>query len=384
MAQDVCLLFSNSLDLKSVVDHLTKAFGSSAFVVEGEDGAWTKVTITRRKFLRTATVVFRPMPDAERDEGIYKLRHVFQSIPAENQALKQKLLVRIAATRLAIEVRAERGLRGLEDTVFEVANALDALIFWSGNRMLDSKGKLIMDFEGRSGMKDLEVVVDASLLDAQTPVTEAGAARKAKSEAVLKAKKVTVNVTLPVIESEAHARIRSQQDVVGRALALCLVAVKGEGLPDAVVVEVMAQFQIREFLTEEEAAFIDNPAPTDAERIQFAWRYEGFWVMLWALNLVKGLDYPSKICDVAYAVSIIREAESLEAFSKAANLRSATEILDEADLIYRYHWAVVNARLKQLPAPGELDAGVVYERHFALNWLRSYLDQAWDDVRTDT
>jgi hypothetical protein len=27
---------------------------------------------------------------------------------------------------------------------------------------------------------------------------------------------------------------------------------------------------------------------------------------------------------------------------------------------------------------------VVYERHYALNWLTGYMDQDWDDISTDT
>jgi len=172
--------------------------------------------------------------------------------------------------------------------------------------------------------------------------------------------------------------------VVGRALALCLVAVKGEGLPDEIVNQVAEQFQIRQFLTPDELAFIDDPDPQQQARVQFAWRYESFWVMLWALKWIESLPYPSEICDVGQAVGIIRDAESLENLQQKSRLRPLAEILDQADLIYRYHWAVVNARLKQQPSPGDLEPGVVYERHYALNWLRCYFDQDWDNVSTDT
>jgi uncharacterized protein DUF4272 len=33
---------------------------------------------------------------------------------------------------------------------------------------------------------------------------------------------------------------------------------------------------------------------------------------------------------------------------------------------------------------GNLDSGVVYERHYALNWLIGYMGREWDDVTTDT
>ena len=70
-------------------------------------------------------------------------------------------------------------------------------------------------------------------------------------------------------------------------------------------------------------------------------------------------------------------------FIEDSELRPIADILDQADLIYRYHWAVTNARMKGQQIPAGLDAGVTQERHYALNWLIG-TEQAWDDVTTDT
>ncbi len=84
------------------------------------------------------------------------------------------------------------------------------------------------------------------------------------------------------------------------------------------------------------------------------------------------------------SVTLIREAGTYANLLAGAKLRTATTILDEADLIYRIHWAVVDARLRRSPFPMAVEAGVVYERHYALNWLIGYQGQEWDDVSTDT
>ena len=65
-----------------------------------------------------------------------------------------------------------------------------------------------------------------------------------------------------------------------------------------------------------------------------------------------------------------------------SELRPIADILDQADLIYRYHWAVRNARLKGQPTPAALNPDVTQERHHALNWL--IMAEAWDDVPIDT
>lgn len=64
-------------------------------------------------------------------------------------------------------------------------------------------------------------------------------------------------------------------------------------------------------------------------------------------------------------------------------LRSKKELLDMADLYYRMDWTCVDDRLKGLETP-QLNPGVVYERHYALNWLIQYMDREWDDVSCDT
>ena len=61
------------------------------------------------------------------------------------------------------------------------------------------------------------------------------------------------------------------------------------------------------------------------------------------------------------------------------------ELLDQADLIYRLHWACVDARVMNMPAPQALEEGVVMERHRALFWLAGVDEMCgWDDVDLST
>jgi hypothetical protein len=207
--------------------------------------------------------------------------------------------------------------------------------------------------------------------------------RKAKSEAVLRQAEVCINQYLPVIETEAEARKRTKVEVAYRALALLAVAVKGEGLEQEMVERMKRDYGLASHLTPKEAAFVLDKNPSQHDRIQFSWRYEAAWVLLWALGYVEELEPPSMICDVPRAVSIMKE-RSAEQFIADARLRPLAQILDEADLIYRYNWAVVDARVNGDPPPSGLDPGVVQERHHALNWLIGYMEQEWDDVSTDT
>ncbi|MFM7977574.1 MAG: DUF4272 domain-containing protein [Pirellula sp.] len=217
----------------------------------------------------------------------------------------------------------------------------------------------------------------------ETKMSDEAQTRKDRSITILKAEKVPFIEHLPPIETEADSTRRTTEQVANRAMALCIVAVKGEGLEQEFIDKLIEKYALASAFTPEEKEFISNPKPTQHDRVQFAWRYECFWVMLWALGYIDELGRPDTICDVKRAVSILR-VNGRDGFLKNAKLRPQSELLDAADLIYRYHWAVVDARVNQRDAPAGLDGGIVMERHHALNWLIGYMDQDWDDVSTDT
>jgi hypothetical protein len=105
--------------------------------------------------------------------------------------------------------------------------------------------------------------------------------------------------------------------------------------------------------------------------------------MLWALGFIEELPRPDQIADVPKLAEIVR-SNTTESFQKKGKLRKPSELLDQADLIYRYHWAVTDARINGREPPAGLDGSVVYERHYSLNWLIGYMDEEWDDISTDT
>jgi hypothetical protein len=207
--------------------------------------------------------------------------------------------------------------------------------------------------------------------------------RKKRSEELLKTRGIPINPSLPAIESEEETTPRSAEDVAKRAVGLCAVALRGEGLKQKEVINLLNGKDVWASATSEEKKFLLKKKPAGQEMINFKWRYESLWVLLWALGRAEDLGAPTSICDVERAVRMVLDIPS-EEFIQRAKRRPISEILDEADLIYMYDWAVVDARSKGEDPPGNLDPGVVYERHYALNWLIGYMDQEWDDGATDT
>jgi hypothetical protein len=206
--------------------------------------------------------------------------------------------------------------------------------------------------------------------------------RKVRSETILRAEGVPLLSTLPVIETTAEALKRSKEEVALRTLCLLFVAAKGEGIREEILEQVLESYELRPHLTPNELGFVLDNSPSQHDRIQFTWRYEAAWTLLWALGFVAELGKPVEACDVKFAVGTMLETTTSQ-FIEDSELRPIADILDQADLIYRYHWAVRNARVKGQQVPAALDPSVTQERHHTLNWLVG-TEHAWDDVTTDT
>lgn len=220
-------------------------------------------------------------------------------------------------------------------------------------------------------------------MSAENGGTAEAANRRLRSERILRAEGVPFLAALPVIETTAEALKRSKEEVALRTLCLLFVAVKGEGLGEELVERLLESYELRPHLTPKELAFVLDNSPSQHDRIQFTWRHEAAWTLLWALGFVHQLGKPAQICDVNFAAGTMAERTTSQ-FIEDSKLRPIADILDQTDLIYRYHWAVRNARMKGQQLPAALEPGVTEERHYALNWLIGYNGQAWDYVTTDT
>lgn len=197
------------------------------------------------------------------------------------------------------------------------------------------------------------------------------------------AQHVPVNDWLPVIESETEVKLPSDEEVAMRAAATLVVALKGEGLDQGNVDTIVRDYDLSKWLSPKEAAFIANPAPSRSERDVQVWRYEAANALLWSLGLVDRLDAPKGGCDPRALAALLKNNTRAQ-FLARAKLRAPAEILDQADLIYRYRWALVDARINGRPPPAGLSDDVAMERHQALNWLVRHAEDAWDDISLDT
>ena len=212
--------------------------------------------------------------------------------------------------------------------------------------------------------------------------------RKQRTEAYLSEIDVPVNEALPVIPDSTVATLRSPTEIAYRLICLLATAAHGEEFDSVATYSFIERYGAKEYLTPKERAFISQktkPSTPEEENaaFEFIWRYESCWALLWALGYIPELTLPTHVCDIPLVAKVIKKRTFAELLADARP-KQFTEVLDEADLIYRLHWALVDARLEDKEAPADLASSVVYERRYALNWLISYMNEDWDNVPMDT
>ncbi len=400
-----CTIYSHKIEFEKVVQiiksHLPKA------KVEFKDGGIRKSIIATIKgglFGKNKTLKINYR---ERENPSYKLDHVecgltqnlagmvnfIQSLPSQNTEVKNKFLYKVMSANCEIPFIAEPQITMEYGAVLrKIVKELDGFIFAqpsqtfnksSGQHFLDKNLNLILDINGNCEIEDIEVSVDAKYHDeSKENYSKDQINRKKKSEIFLESSSVRINKNLPCISSSEDVELRTLKEVIGRAYALLITTVKGEGIEQENLTRTIQVKKIDSFSPKENRLY-QQESLNDQERAYATWRYESLYTILWALGIIEELKYPNEICDVQDIVKKIFQP-SREEFESSAKLRSKQEILDELDKTYRMNWACVDARIKGQEVSGNIDPSIVYERHYSLNWLTKYQNQDWDDVQTNT
>ena len=389
-----CAIYSSQFDLDQLYEIIQSIYPGAA-IQRKEDQ--THIQVTQKKWFSKKTKGFNIMTSQTHPEEfatmIQGMLGFLSQIEGRNAALQEKVLIKCSTLNMVVGIETEEDIsEEFFNELLQLAEALDAVIFWGGGSLLNAQGQLLLDVNGESEVEDYTVTAHTSYLDDTRPPSADAVERKARSEQQLAALGIPYNVNLPARAGEQDTKIRTKEEVARRAVALCLAALKGECLgagesdddTAALVQEVIDKYEASAFFSPGEKSFLDQHGAEQQEVIRFSWGYEAYHVMLWALGYVEELGSPTELCNVSKDVGYLQQKDSFEEFLSDATLRTKGEILDEADLFYRYNWVCVNSRVKGETPPEGLNPGVAYERHRALNWLICYLDQAWDEVRTDT
>ncbi len=134
-------------------------------------------------------------------------------------------------------------------------------------------------FERKEKIKELE---------AKTPSIES-IERKKRSIGILKQQKIPTIEHLPVIEDSKTSKIRTKRQIVERVIGCTIAAVAGETGDQELAKQLISEFSAKALITPGEQEFIFKNIDSQKDRIQFSWRYERVWVLLWSLGYIENL-----------------------------------------------------------------------------------------------
>lgn len=287
----------------------------------------------------------------------------------------RKHVLAIARTDTDDSVDGTVGFHGLQ------AWALDANVIWitQDHCVFDPAGRLLLD--AKANGPDPDAVIPFPI-DARQ--------RKANTEVQLRNRLVAPVEALLPLRGVDEIRLRDASDVARRAIALFLVATRAESILTGKPIDIermKARCPIGyESLTPRERAFFDTePSPaTQASLAQaateLAWRYEALMALQWALDMQFELAWPDEHADLTAVTRLMIDLPD-EAIIEQARLRSATELLDAAELHYQCFHAIVDSQQTQNDLSGILDPGVVCERLIAISWICGLSGESeWDET----
>lgn len=267
---------------------------------------------------------------------------------------------------------------------FEVEQSnFDAVARWA----IEANGILFLP-DGTVRDPTFRILVDPETgepeAEARLPYPPDAIARKHRHDTGLREGGVLVAATLPPVLGEDEVDLRSARDVMHRAYALAVVAMRAESLhtDDPLSLDALRERLPEGFveLSPVEQRFLDDASAQEQDIVNHVWRYEALWVLAWTLQVVDTLPDPTATCDVRTLIQAMLDADRTALIS-AGQRRPTAEILDALDVHLRLHWAAREAARTGAPAK-DLDIGVIRERHHALNWMVRFEDAAWDDVDT--
>ena len=137
-------------------------------------------------------------------------------------------------------------------------------------------------------------------------------------------------------------------------------------------------------VSEKEKEFFRNPDPEDEEKQGLSWRFESAFILAWSLDKVQAPN-PERECTEEQVKDFFNHVppvgSNTEAFYHRLQYRSVEEVIDETlfyEIAARY-FKDIEAKHKENVS--SIHKKACFERHLALNWLRSTEEKAsWDDI----
>ena len=351
------------------------------------------------RFKDGTTSVFHLVTDAEETKVQSNgMANFFSQAPLENEEVKEAALCQMRLFNCIIGIRFEIDgdsdrTNGIIHSIYGMAEELSAFVLYPNMYLYHWDGGLLLSIDGKSDFEEFYPQASTTILDREVNEEEADRERKMRSIVILKEKGIPFLEHLKASVFESECKIPDKEVIIHRLACIFTACVQSEiytsgqfencrEMAAEEIAQMEERYQILDWLSPEERDYLENPDKDPALHNRFGWRYECCSVLLWALSMME-LKEPTEICD-ASELGAVMWNHTFDSLMEAAVLRSRDEILDMQDLVLRYDWACVDARVHHKEVP-MLCSDIVFEWHYALNWLVQADGIAdWDRVTTTT
>lgn len=364
--------------------------------------SFTQVDADHCQMLLTdgSTMDFHIRTDAKETEAqALGMMNFFSQAQLENQEVRKAALMQIRLFNCIVGIGFQTNgdaarTEAVGEAIFRLADLLVGFVLSPQFYLFHPDRRILISMDGKTDFETFKPMADSSYLKKdKAEETQADKDRKARSIAACRERGIPCIEHLEAAVYESECRIPTQEEILRRAAAVFTACVRSEAItqgqdddPQNMVREMTERmnkdYGVKAWLSEQERDYLDGKLDDAASHNRFGWRYECCAVLLWALSLYE-LGEPNEICD-ASKLGALMWNNDFDSLMKKAKLRSRDEILDMQDLIFRYDWACVDARIHETKVAA-VNSEIVYEWHYALNWLvgaEGITD--WDKVRTTT
>jgi hypothetical protein len=188
---------------------------------------------------------------------------------------------------------------------------------------------------------------------------------------------------LPPVADYSQPYARQAYAVATRAIILHGVVAAAYDVAAGPIVKWLQEQAIWDEVTAQKRACLLSTTWTKAKQLEYRWKQEAEWTLLWMIGEVDFLGLPIHCCDTQHLVDKIIPAlgDPVHDFISQAKLRVPGALLAEDDRSYSLWCHALAAKRRKEALPNDLNLAVLRERRYAFEWIDG--TQNWDEVTCD-
>lgn len=192
--------------------------------------------------------------------------------------------------------------------------------------------------------------------------------RRARSEAILKARKVQVHKSLPPVVAEEELVTMPARQVFERGMTLLVLGSTTTTLTRREGAERLREWGLLHELTPGERAYLADEDLTDEELNAMNWRFESAYALLWSVGVAPDAGYPSDLSNLPGLLTRVK-SRSFSRWLHEARFRPSGQILDRLDLTRRLQRAISEQQTQGWKPYPNLNPAVNALWQHALSWV---------------